>query len=190
MTQTLKFRIHRFKQTDSTNSLALRWGERGAPAGSVFVTDFQTRGRGKWGRKWVSPNGENLLFSILLRPRFKAARAPGLTQLACRSVAKVLTKRFCLPVAFKRPNDLLVRGKKICGILVEARGRATGELENLVIGIGLNVNSSSEELVAGATSLREETGKRQSLPSLLKAILRELGKDLDVYVAYMLQASY
>lgn len=179
MTPTFTFKIHRFKQTDSTNRLALRWGERGAAPGSVFVADFQTRGRGKWGRKWVSPRGKNLLFSILLRPAFKAARAPALTQLACRSVAKVLMKRFRLAVAFKRPNDLLVGGKKISGILVEARGRANGELENLVIGIGLNVNSSPEELVSGATSLREEIGRRESRSGLLKALLRQLGKDLN-----------
>jgi len=102
-----------------------------------------------------------------------------MTQLACRSVARVLEKDLGLPVAFKRPNDLLVKGRKICGVLVEARGRTNGELENLVIGVGLNVNSSPKELVRGATSVRGETGRKQSRAALLKSILNQLKRDLD-----------
>lgn len=178
MTENLQFKKYRFKQIDSTNSAAFRHAQRGAPSGSVFIADFQTKGRGKWGRKWISPSGKNLLFSILLRPHFKASKAPGLTQLACRSVAKVLEKNFKLTPHFKRPNDVLVRGKKICGVLVECKGRPSGDIESLVIGIGLNVNSRREELIAGATSLREETRRRQPRTALLEKILKQLRKDL------------
>lgn len=118
------------------------------------------------------------MFSLLLRPALKASQAPGLTQLACRSVARVLEKQCRLLVTYKRPNDLLIKGKKICGILVESKGRAGGEIDSLVIGIGLNVNSSLKELVPGATSVREETGKRESRTALLKSVLKELRRDL------------
>lgn len=171
-------KIYRFKQIDSTNNAAFRWAERGAASGSVFVADFQTRGHGKWGREWVSPPGKNLLFSILLRPSMKAFQAPGVTQLACRSVAKVLKGEYKLQPTFKRPNDVMVRGKKICGVLVEAKGRSNGALDSLVIGIGLNVNSSAKDLVPGATSLYEETGKRRSRSVLLKSLLAQVEKDL------------
>lgn len=173
------FKIHRFKQIDSTNEEAFRRAREGASSGSVFIADYQTQGRGKWGRRWVSPKGKDLLFSLLFYPRLKALRAPGLTQVACRSVAKVLEKKFGLQPAFKRPNDLLVEGRKICGVLVEAKGRVNGDLESLVVGVGLNVNSKAQELVPGATSLREVTGRRQSRPLLFKALLNQLGKDLE-----------
>ncbi len=90
----------------------------------------------------------------------------------------MLEKRFGLVPAFKRPNDVLVEGKKICGVLVEAKGRSNGKLESLVIGIGLNVNASPRRGVSGATSLFEETGKRQSRSAILHALLAELNRDL------------
>jgi BirA family biotin operon repressor/biotin-[acetyl-CoA-carboxylase] ligase len=181
MTDGFHFIIHRFKQVDSTNSVAFRQS-RDAPSGSVFVADYQTRGRGKWGRRWVSPRKKNLLFSLLLYPKVKASEAVGVTQIACRSVARVIGRRFRLKTTFKRPNDLLVKGKKLCGVLVEAKGRADGRLETLVIGVGLNVNASPRELAPGATSLWEETGRKQSRASLLNAILGEMKRDLRGFV--------
>lgn len=172
------FKIHRFKQIDSTNSAAFRYSEKGAPSGSVFTAAYQTQGRGKWGRNWVSPRGKNLLFSILLHPKVKSFHAPLVTQIACRSVAKVLSRKFHLHPTFKRPNDVLIGGKKICGVLVEARSRTNGNLESLVIGVGLNVNSKPEELVPGATSLSAETGKKYSRSRLLTSLLQEFRKDL------------
>ncbi len=171
-------KIVRFKKIDSTNSVAFRYADKEAPSGSVFVADYQTDGRGKWGRKWESLKGKNLLFSILMRSKLKASEAPLLTQTVCRSVAKVLKDKFDLPLTFKRPNDLLVRGKKICGVLIEAKGRASGKLDALAIGVGLNVNSAFKELVPGATSLLEETGKKQAKTVLLQEILDRLTLDL------------
>ena len=172
-------RIYRFKQTDSTNSAAFRFAGKGARAGSVFVTEYQTKGRGKWGRHWVSPRGKNLLFSLLLRPEVKAMEAPLVTQIACRSVARVLRERCRLHPTLKRPNDVLIDGKKVCGVLVEAKGRTSGKIESLVVGIGLNVNSRAGDLVPGATSLAEATGKKLSRTRLLKALLTRLRKDLE-----------
>lgn len=171
-------KIFRFKKIDSTNNAAFRYADKEAPSGSVFVADYQTDGRGKWGRKWESHKGKNLLFSVLMRPKLKASEAPLLTQTVCRSVARVLKDKFDLPLTFKRPNDLLVRGKKICGVLIEAKGRASGKLDALAIGVGLNVNSVFKELVPGATSLLEETGKKQVKAVLLQEILDRLTLDL------------
>lgn len=90
----------------------------------------------------------------------------------------MLERKFKFQPTFKRPNDVLIRGKKICGVLVETQGRANGDLESLVIGIGLNVNSTPEELVPGATSVREETGRTHYRRALLKDLLRRLQSDL------------
>ncbi len=171
-------KVFHFKQVDSTNSAAFRHAEKGAEPGSVFVADYQTKGRGKWGRNWISPKGKNLLFSILLRPNLKGSEAPMLTQISCRSVASVLKEKLKLKTSFKRPNDILVRGKKICGILVEAKGFNNGRIESAVVGIGLNVNASPDELVPGATSILAETGKKCSRKELLESLLEQLRKDL------------
>lgn len=85
---------------------------------------------------------------------------------------------FKLYPTFKRPNDVLVNGKKICGVLVEAKGQANGAIEKLVVGVGLNVNSSAKELVPNATSLVQETGRRQRRTDLLKALLAQFEHDL------------
>lgn len=172
------FKIYRFKRIDSTNSAAFRYADGGAPSGSVFVAEYQTKGRGKWGRHWASPSGKNLLFSILLRPRLKASHAVGVTQIACRSVAKVLERQFKLCPTFKRPNDVMIKGKKICGVLVESKGSPNGDLDSVVIGVGINVNSQASELVPEATSILEETGRKRARELLLKDVIRQMRKDL------------
>ncbi len=171
-------KIYRFKEIDSTTSAAFRSADKGASSGSIFVAEHQTDGHGKWGRKWVSPPGKNLLFSVLLHPRQKVSKAAGVTQIVCRSVARVLQARFDLHPTFKRPNDVMIKERKICGILVESKGSPNGDLESLVIGVGLNVNSEAEELVSGATSIREETGRRQARESLMKELITQMKKDL------------
>lgn len=176
----INFQIHYHKQIDSTNALALREARNGIPEGSVFVADYQTHGRGKWGRTWESAPGDNLLFSLLLRPVLKASKAAAVTQISCRSVAKVLERDCGIKPAFKRPNDLLVKGKKICGVLVEAQSSAAGQVESLVIGVGLNVNSTPEAFADSATSIKYETGKKHSRKVLLAAILGQLQKDLNL----------
>lgn len=179
MNRSLK--VQHYKSIDSTNAAAFRHARQGAPSGSVFVAEYQTEGHGKFRRKWVSPRGANILFSILLRPSFKAHEAPLVTQIACRSVARVLKNAFGLKTDFKRPNDILVKGRKICGVLVEAKSRSSGEVESLVIGVGLNVNSRSRELVPGATSLWEELGRKPSRQKLLKKLLNEFKEDSELY---------
>ncbi len=173
----LEFKIEKLEEVSSTNTLLRKRAEQGAAEGLVLTADYQTEGRGKPGREWVSPRGKNLLFSLLLRPAFSPAKAPLMTQLACRSVAKVLERHYQLVPVFKRPNDILINGKKICGILIEALSKSD-HVESLVIGIGLNVNAEGEELFAGSTSIKAETGKSIDRDLLLDQLLRELKSDI------------
>lgn len=173
----MKFQIHYFDEVPSTNSTAQEFAGKGAGDGTVITADFQTQGRGKPGRKWISSAGKNLLFSLLLRPPIPVNHAPIITQIACRSVSQVLKDHYKISSRLKRPNDVLVKGKKICGILVESSCKSS-RLENVVIGIGLNVNSDAAELLPTATSLSEIKGKELDRGKLLKRILNQLGKDL------------
>lgn len=177
----MKFRIRHFQEVTSTNALAREQAAMGAPEGLVLVADYQSEGRGKPGRKWLSPPKKNLLFSLLIRPPIAVHRAPFLTQVVCRSVASVLKNTCHLTATFKRPNDVMVRGKKICGVLIEASSRSNSLLESAVVGIGVNVNATRDEIIPEATSVREETHRRHDRRKLLQKILTQLNKDLRVF---------
>lgn len=172
------FQIEEYAELESTNTLALQYARENKTDGTVIRADFQTSGRGKPGRTWVSSSGKDLLFSLLIRPNISVNEAPMITQLACRSVAKVIQDSYDLEITFKRPNDLLIGTKKICGILTESisSGRT---LEAVVIGIGLNVNSHMNELPETATSLALATERSWDIQSLFRDILSRLKKDLE-----------
>jgi len=171
---TIRFYIERLDEVTSTNTVLLERARQGAPEGIVLTADHQTAGRGKPGRNWVSPVSKNLLFSILLRPPLSPAQAPLLTQVACRAVAKTLKDKYDVASEFKRPNDLMVETKKICGTLVEALS-STSKLEAVVIGIGLNVNADASELPPEGTSMRLVKRQVFSKELILTHILNELG---------------
>lgn len=174
----IHFQIRHIPEVSSTNTLALQAAEKNAPEGLVITTDHQTAGRGKPGRQWLSPQGKNLLFSVLLRPPITSAQAPLLTQIACRAVAKVLKEKYDIDSAFKRPNDVMVGSKKICGTLVEAMA-SPKKLQAVVVGIGLNVNAEAAELPAEGISMKLITGKTYSRQKILEFILGELGIKLE-----------
>ena len=159
----MQFTIQHYPELPSTNDLAKEEARKGAAEGLVIVADHQTAGRGKLERKWISLPGKNLLFSLLIRPSLNASQAPMLTQISCRSVAQALKEKLGIESTFKQPNDILVSGKKICGILVEASTGQNQRLEWAVIGIGLNVNASPEELMNESTSLAKVLGKDQKM---------------------------
>ncbi len=169
----VQFSIRHIPEVTSTNTVALEAASQGAPEGLVITTDHQTAGRGKPGRKWLSPSGKNLLCSILLRPPLSPAQAPMLTQVACRAVAKVLKEKYDIASEFKRPNDVMVGSKKICGILTEASS-SPSKLETVVIGIGLNVNAEGSEIPPEGISMGAITGLKYSLSDVLDPILAEL----------------
>ena len=174
----LKFQIEKLGEVTSTNTLLLERARQGAPEGLVLTAQCQTAGRGKPGRLWISPAGKNLLFSVLLRPPLDPAQAPMLPQIACRAVAKVLKEKYDISSEFKRPNDVMVGSRKICGTLVEAMS-SQSKLEAVVIGIGLNVNAEAAELPQEGVSMRALKSRNYSRDEVLDHILGELRSQIQ-----------
>jgi BirA family transcriptional regulator, biotin operon repressor / biotin---[acetyl-CoA-carboxylase] ligase len=167
--------------TGSTNEDLLRAAVDGAPAWSVLVAGHQDAGRGRLGRTWVEAPGSSLLLSVLVRPAVAPADAPLLTLAAGAGMVAAVAEAARVEVGCKWPNDLRARERKLGGILAEAVVDG-GRLRHVVIGIGLNVDQSEEELPeevrATATSVRIEGG-RTDLAALLDASLRHLRRALD-----------
>lgn len=172
----MNFRILHYDQLPSTNDLALELASKDASEGTVVLTDHQTQGRGRFRKKWASRPEKDLLFSILLRPRLSPSAVPILTHFAARSVASVLEEEFSLPAKLKKPNDVLVEGKKISGILTEGSS-SKNRMDYCIVGIGLNVNSRKRDLPAGATSIYLETEKKADKFSILDSILNHFWKE-------------
>jgi|SRR5579884_297793 len=167
-------RPYRFVE-ECTSTQRLLDGEEAE--GATVATDHQTRGRGRLGRTWEAPAGRALLFSVLLRPTPPMALWPELSLVAGDAVAAALRQEAGVAAALSHPNDVLVAGRKVAGILPEATaGR-------VVLGIGVNVNQSAGELPAEtpkpSTSLHVETGRAWSRAPLLAAILLELERRYD-----------
>lgn len=166
--------IHYFR-TDSTNSAALELGAQAAPHGTVVIAEEQTAGRGRLGRKWYSEKSSGIYASIVLRPPLAPATAPVLTLMAGVAVHSAVRAATGLSGDIRWPNDLLINGKKVCGILTEIRAEVD-RLHMVVLGIGINVNQSSmpEELREIATSLALEGGRQYSRLHLLAELLRDI----------------
>ena len=151
-----------------------------APEGAVVVADEQTAGRGRLGRRWLAPAGTSLLCSIQLRPEITPERLPELTVVASHALAEAIEQLTGLRPELKFPNDLLLGGRKVAGILAEAReGR-------VVAGIGVNVNIGEAELPAevetAATSLLVETGREIDRADLLVELLVRLETRYDAWL--------
>lgn len=160
----------------STSDLAAERARAGAPAGLVIAADAQTGGRGRLGRSWHSPPGENLYVSLLLRPRRSAAEIPPLTLLAGAAVARAVAPLGVSP-RLKWPNDVQLiddsgRRRKLAGVLTEMAS-AGARVEHVVVGIGINVNATAfpDELADRATSLRLATGQPMDRALLLASLL-------------------
>lgn len=145
--------------------------------GATAATDLQTQGRGRLGRTWEAPSGRALLFSVLLHPRPPMALWPELSLVAGDAVAAALREQTGVPAELSHPNDVLIEGQKVAGILPEAT------VGRVVLGIGVNVNQRTEELPAEtpkpATALRVETGREWPRAPLLAAVLFELERRYD-----------
>jgi BirA family biotin operon repressor/biotin-[acetyl-CoA-carboxylase] ligase len=171
--------IRYYNTVDSTNLTIHHLAAEGAPAFTTAIAEEQRQGRGRRGRNWFSPPESGLWFSFLLRPQsLRPEDASAITLVTAAVLADSLNNRFKLPVKVKWPNDLLLDGKKICGILAELRGDLQ-QIEYLVIGIGLNVNQNLAdfplELQQLATSLSIESGSNINRTELFL----ELRSDLD-----------
>lgn len=164
------WRVEVLAETPSTNAVAADRARAGEPAGLVVVAEQQTAGRGRLDRTWVSPPRAGLTVSVLLRPVLPAAQWGWLPLLTGLAVARALRLRTEVDAVLKWPNDVLVAGRKLCGVLAEVPGPGA-----VVLGIGLNVSTRRDELpVETATSLLLEGATTTDRDTLLRALLREL----------------
>jgi len=177
--------VHYFPETDSTNIRACRLARDGAPEGTVVVADAQGKGKGRLNRTWQSPPGRNLYVSVVLRRRIAPPAAPQLTLVSGVAVAELLTAYGLKGVTIKWPNDVLVAGKKICGILTEMNSSARG-VDFIVLGMGLNVNMDRNDLAPEicdlATSLRMETGAIHDRIEAISDLLNHLEAWYSVFL--------
>ncbi|WP_028539165.1 biotin--[acetyl-CoA-carboxylase] ligase [Paenibacillus sp. J14] len=179
-------RLKLLDSTPSTQEEVRRLAEEGAPHGTLVLAEEQTAGRGRQGRRWYSPPGKGVWMSLLLRPdRQPLSIAPQLTLLTAVAVCRAIRKVTGVDVGIKWPNDILARGRKLCGIIVESA--AEDELiRYAVAGIGIDVNLAASdippELEAIATSLLIESGQRIDRTSLIGAVVKELEQLYALYI--------
>lgn len=172
--------IRVFQETTSTNDIVEKLARDGVAEGVVVFAESQTRGRGRLGRVWMSPPGKGLWFSILLRPNLRPVETTQLTVASATALRRAIRGVTGLSPDIKWPNDLLIGGKKVVGVLTEMSAEVD-RVRHAILGIGVDVNLGATEfppeLRKLATSLRVETGKAVSRPELASAILRELDVD-------------
>jgi BirA family biotin operon repressor/biotin-[acetyl-CoA-carboxylase] ligase len=169
--------IRVFEQTTSTNDVIEKLARDGAKEGAVVFAESQTRGRGRLGRQWISPARKGLWFSILLRPNLRPQEATRITIAAAVALRRAIHNSAGLDAQIKWPNDILVGGRKLSGILTELRGELD-RVQYVILGIGVDVNLSAVDFPPGlrktATSIRAELGRVVSRADLAVNILREL----------------
>lgn len=172
--------IRVFQETTSTNDVADRLGRDGVKEGVVVFAESQTKGRGRLGRSWVSSQGKGLWFSVLLRPALSPQAATQMTIASATALARALRKAAGVECEIKWPNDILVRERKLCGILTEMSAELD-KIKYMVLGIGVNVNFEIEDFPAElreiATSLAIESGRKFKRAEVAAEILRQLDGD-------------
>jgi len=172
--------IRVFQATTSTNDVVEKLARDGVKEGVVVFAESQTKGRGRLGRKWISPAGKGLWFSILLRPELRPQEATQLTVAAATALWRAIHAETGMSAEIKWPNDILLRGKKVAGILTEMSAELD-RVKYLILGVGVDVNQSANEFPPDvrkmATSLRTELGRPILRAELATAILRELDQD-------------
>jgi BirA family transcriptional regulator, biotin operon repressor / biotin---[acetyl-CoA-carboxylase] ligase len=170
--------IHHYYKIGSTNSEAMNAASGGAPEGSVFLAEEQVTGRGRGDHSWYSARSGGIYCSVILRPEIPPSDALLLSLAAGLAVRAAVMEVAQLPVDLKWPNDLLLGGKKFCGILTEMNAEAT-RVRHLVVGVGINVNQVKlpAELREMATSLKIETGTEWSRVELCAALLKSLDRE-------------
>ncbi|MCI8296212.1 MAG: biotin--[acetyl-CoA-carboxylase] ligase [Lachnospiraceae bacterium] len=182
-TERMGKRLVYLPQTDSTNIQARRLGQEGYPDGTLVVAETQTAGKGRRGRSWSSPAGSSIYMSLLLRPDIPPYSASMITLVAGMAVSQAVREMTGLPAQIKWPNDVVVDGRKICGILTEM----STEMESIhyiVTGIGINVNQHDfpEEIMATATSLRIEAARKISRSALIACTMERFEACYDRFL--------
>jgi BirA family biotin operon repressor/biotin-[acetyl-CoA-carboxylase] ligase len=172
--------IHVFQETTSTNDVAARLARGGTAEGAVVFAESQTKGRGRMGRPWISPAGKGLWFTVLLRPDIPPQETTRLTVAAATALSRAITLQTGLRPEIKWPNDILIRGRKVAGILTEMHAELD-QVQEVLLGIGMDVNLAADDLPESlrrtATSLKIETGQKVNRAELAVAAMRELDRD-------------
>jgi len=177
-----------FEETASTNDVVDHLGKSGAREGLVVFAESQTKGRGRLGRAWASPRRKGLWFSVLLRPKLASSAASRLTVAASVAVARTIRQRCGVNARIKWPNDVMVNGRKLAGILVETKSgaapRSSGPVDYLILGIGIDVNCVAADFPPAvaeiATSIRIETGRDQDRLALAADLLKALDESYQM----------
>ncbi len=175
--------VHVLKETDSTNLQAKIMAGRNAPEGTLVVADTQTLGRGRRQRSWYSPPGRNIYASLILRPQLSPSQAPQITLMTAVALAKTLKTQAGLDARIKWPNDIMVGGKKIAGILTELSADMEA-VDWVVVGFGINVNlrrnELPEEIAPIATSIYQEKGREAFRTDLICNLMESFEAAYDL----------
>lgn len=174
-----------FDEITSTNQYAKRIGEEGAPEGTLVVADEQTQGKGRSGRVWSTPHGTAIAMTLLIRPKLPPASISMVTLVMGLAVARACRELYHLPVGIKWPNDVVIHGKKLCGILTELSAEMMS-VNYVVIGTGINVNVKEfpEEIQKTATSIALELGHETGRAELIASCMEYF----EVYYEKFIQA--
>jgi BirA family transcriptional regulator, biotin operon repressor / biotin---[acetyl-CoA-carboxylase] ligase len=179
--------IRFYESIPSTQTIAYQLTQEGAPEGTVVIAEEQTQGRGRLARSWHSPSGKGIWMSIILRPEIPPQHAPQLTLLAAVAIVRAIERELSVSCEIKWPNDILINGKKVVGILTELHAEAD-RIISVNVGIGINVNTEQldfpDELKDIATSLAIEKNEKIDRASLARAIFTSLEKIYDEYLEH------
>jgi BirA family biotin operon repressor/biotin-[acetyl-CoA-carboxylase] ligase len=164
--------IRYYEKISSTMDMAWQMGTKGAPEGTVVCAEYQSKGRGRQGRRWISAKSKGLCFSVILRPQILPSKIPCITLLCAVAVEAAIKKETSLSLSIKWPNDILIGEQKLAGILTELNAEQD-KINFVVVGIGINVNNTRSELLKQATSLYSVLGKKIDRIKLFKTVLEE-----------------
>ncbi len=168
----LEERIYYFPEIGSTMDAARELAKKGAKKGTIVIAEVQAHGRGRLNREWLSPKG-GIYFTIILRPNISPAYAPRINLMISIAVAVTIKKLFRLTGELKWPNDVLIKGRKVCGILAEMN--AEMDIVNFVnVGIGINANTSIPQFEKTSTSLKDVLGREISKKGFLSVLIGEI----------------
>ena len=172
-----------YDEIDSTNEQAKELARQGAICGTLLVADRQSAGRGRRGRVWESPAGENIYMSLIVRPNLDVQQAPMLTLVMAYSVTQAMEEMTNLDVQIKWPNDLVICKKKVCGILTEM-SLNDSHIDYVVVGVGINVNSKGfpRHLQDKATSLYMESGQQIPKEKLIQCVMEKFEHNYAVFM--------
>ncbi|GAE25048.1 biotin-protein ligase [Halalkalibacter wakoensis JCM 9140] len=184
-TKRIGHEITYFDETDSTQYTAHKLAQEGAKEGHVVIANEQTKGKGRLGRQWFSRKGTSVSMSLILRPELPPQKTPQLTLLTAVSVVRGLKKATGIDCDIKWPNDILINGKKLVGILTEMQADPD-RVNSIIIGIGMNINQHHDDFTPEirelATSVALVKGKNVDRAKIIAAVLNEFEQLYDLYI--------